>query len=203
MCKKIDLTMPIDERTPVFPGDPEQEIEQIAKVEEDGWTEKRLTFNSHFSTHIDAPIHMKEGGKTLDDFDIDYFIGEAVVIDATDQKKIEPSLEAVQEDDIVFFYTGHINKAYEEDFFDNNPVITETTAEKLIEKGARIIGLDSYTPDNEPFPVHKKFFAEDILIVENLVNLEELVGERFQCYILPLKIGDADGAPCRVLAELD
>lgn len=199
----LDLTMPIDERTPVFPGDPEQEIEQIAEVEKDGWTEKRLTFNSHFSTHIDAPIHMKPGGKTLDDFDIDYFIGEAVVIDASDQKKIEPSLEAVQEDDIIFFYTGHMDKAYEEDFFEDNPVITEETAEKLIDKEVRIVGLDSYTPDNDPFPVHKKLFAEDILIVENLVNLEELVGERFQCYILPLKIRDADGAPCRVLAVQD
>jgi arylformamidase len=203
MSRKFDLTMPIDERTPVFPGDPEQEIEQIAQVEEDGWTEKRLTFNSHFSTHIDAPIHMKSGGKTLDDFEIDRFIGEAVVIDASDQKEIEPSLEKVQEDDIVFFYTGHIEKAYDEDFFEDNPVITEETAEKLIEKGVSIVGLDSYTPDNDPFPVHKKFFAEEILIVENLVNLEKLIGERFECYILPLKIGDADGAPCRVLAELD
>ena len=53
-----DLTMSIDEKTPVFPGDPMQEIKQIATLEKEGWTEKQLTFTSHFSTHIDAGVSL-------------------------------------------------------------------------------------------------------------------------------------------------
>ena len=34
------------------------------------------------------------------------------------------------------------------------------------------------------------------------VNLEKLNGKRFKCYMLPLKIQDADGAPCRVIGVL-
>lgn len=199
----IDLTMPLDERTPIFPGDPKQEIKQIATIPTHGWTEKRLAFNSHFSTHIDAPVHMKEGGKTLTDFPLEKFIGEAIVLDVRGQKEIRPSLENVEENDIVFFYTDHSKNAYSDKYFENNPVIPTETAEALIQKKIKIVGLDSFTPDNSPYDVHKLFFKNDILIVENLVDLEKVNGKRFKCFILPLKIQDADGAPCRVVAILE
>ena len=203
--KVLDLTMDIDNRTPVFPGDPKQEIRQLATIKENGWSEKRLTFNSHFSTHIDAPFHMMENGKKLDDFPLEKFIGEAVVIDARERQLIEltkPSLDKIKKGDIVFFCTGHTDRAYTKEFFKNNPVITKETAEELIKKGVKIVGLDSYTPDNEPYEVHKMLFKHDILIIENLVNLKQLIGKRFECIVLPLKIKDADGAPCRVVARL-
>lgn len=196
----IDLTMPIDEKTPVFPGDPKQEITQNATIEKDGWNEKRLTFNSHFGTHIDAPFHMLANGKKLDELPLEKFIGKAVVIDVRGQKEIAPDLKGVKKDDIVFFRTDHIKKAYSKDFFKANPVITEETAKLLIQKGVKVVGLDSYTPDNDPYKIHKLFFKHDILIIENLINLDKLKQKRFDCYIMPLKIRRADGAPCRVFA---
>ena len=197
--KVIDLTMTIDERTPVFPGSKKQEIVQSATIDEDGWNEKRLEFISHFSTHIDAPFHMIDTGKKLTDYKIETFIGDAIVIDVAGQGEIHANLDAVKEGDIVFFYTGHTEKAYSQEFFQNNPVISRETAEKLIAKKIRIVGLDSLTPDNEPYDIHKMLFRHGILIVENLVNLDKLKGKRFKCYIMPLKIKDADGAPCRII----
>src|SRR3989338_2813081 len=196
----FDLTMSIDERTPTFPGDPKQEIKQIATIGENGWNEKKLTFNSHFSTHIDAPFHMLENGKKLTDFSIETFMGDAIVIEM--KNKNEPNLDKVQAGDIVFFLTGQTKKAYSDNFFKDNLVITKETAQKLINKKVKIVGIDSFSPDNEPFEVHKMFFKNEILIVENLVNLEKLNGKRFKCYIFPLKIQDADGAPCRVVGVL-
>mgnify|MGYP001563560923 CR=1 FL=1 len=200
--KIIDLTMPIDNRTPVFPGDPKQEIKQFATIKENGWNEKRLTISSHFSTHIDAPFHMLENGKKLTDFSVEMFIGEAIIIDSRQQKEIKSDLNDVQPNDIVFFFTGHTSKAYSADFFKDNPIISIETVERLIEKKVKIVGIDSYTPDNKPFETHKLLFKHNILIVENLVNLDKLNGKRFKCYILPLKIQDADGAPCRVIGIL-
>ena len=197
--KIIDLSMSIDECTPVFPGDKGLEIKNIKK---DGINQKQITINSHFSTHIDAPYHMLETGKKLTDFPIEAFVGEALVIDARNQRDIEPPLDSVKQNDIVFFCTNHTKKAYDKDFFKNNPVITKKTAVKLIEKKIKMVGLDSFTPDNEPYDVHKIFLKQDIMIVENLVNLDKLIGKRFMCYVLPLKIQDADGAPCRVIAVL-
>lgn len=192
--KVFDLTMPIDERTPVFPGDRPHEIRQAATVAKNGWNEKWLSFNSHFGTHIDAPAHMIQGGKTLSDFPISHFVGEAVMI------RLDDDLDSVKPDDIVFFYTGQTEKLYAPDFFKNNPVIDETLAEKLVAKKVRMIGIDSFTPDNNPYPTHKILLGANIMIVENLVNLRPLLGKRFQCVIAPLKIEGSDGAPCRVMA---
>ncbi|MBS3121597.1 cyclase family protein [Candidatus Woesearchaeota archaeon] len=199
--KIFDLTMMIDEQTPVFPDSLKQEIKQTATIEKDGWNEKRISFSSHFSTHIDAPFHMLKEGKKLTDFKMDKFIGEGIVIDTKNNP--EPSLDEVKQNDIVFFYTEHTKKAGSEEFFKNNPTISKLLAQRLIDKKVKIVGLDSFTPDNAPFEIHKLFFKHDILIVENLVNLEKLIGKRFKCYILPLKIKDADGAPCRVIGIID
>ena len=200
--QSFDLTMEINENTPVFPGDPEQEIKQFATIAKDGWNEKRLSFNSHFSTHIDAPYHMLESGKKLSEYPASFFFGEGLVIDARGQNPIEPDLLGVTQHDMVFFLTGHTDRAYSQDFFKNNPVISRKTAEALVERKVKMVGLDSFTPDNEPYEIHKLLFKNDIPIVENLVNLKPLAGKRFECAVLPLSIRDADGAPCRVIARL-
>src|SRR3989338_6693354 len=121
----IDLTMVIDETTPVYPGDPKQDIQQIATIKKDGWNEKRLTFNSHFSTHIDAPIHMLEDGKTLSDFPIETFTGDAIAIDVRGQKTINVDLRYMDigSCNIIFFYTGYTEKRNQPSYFDHNPVI--------------------------------------------------------------------------------
>ena len=198
--KIIDLTMSIDAKTPVFPGDPKQEIKQVATIRDNGWNEKWLLFNSHFGTHIDAPYHMLENAKKLDDFPMEKFIGRLVVIDVLDQKNIKSDLNGVKENDIVFFRTDHTKKAYDKNFFTTNPVIDPYTANAAIQKKVKIIGIDSWTPDNEPYEVHKMLFKKDILIIENLVNLDKVKNGKFMCYVMPLKIKDADGAPCRVIA---
>ena len=199
--KVIDLTMPIDEKTPNFPGDPILKVKRH-NVKEHTFGKTFLEIHTHISTHIDAPSHMIEEGKTLSDFPINKFVGDAIVIDVRGQKNIEPNLSDVKKGDIVFFLTSHSDKAYESDYFKNNPVIAEKTAQKLIEKRISIIGLDSFTPDNEPYNVHKIFLKNDVLIVENLIDLNKLSVKRFQCFIMPMKITNADGAPCRVIGLL-
>ena len=194
--------MPIDEKTPNFPGDPILKIKRH-NVKENTYGKTFLELQSHISTHIDAPSHMIKDGKTLSDYPITKFVGDSIVIDVIGQKSIEPNLSDVKEGDIVFFLTSHSDKAYESDYFKNNPVIAEKTAQKLIEKRISIVGLDSFTPDNEPYGVHKIFLKNDVLIVENLIDLNKLSGKRFQCFILPLKVSEADGAPCRVIAVTD
>lgn len=198
----IDLTLPIDEHIPVFPGDPPAEIKQISTIIEKGWNEKQLVITSHFATHIEAPLHMVENGKTLSDYPIDSFFGEAIVFDVRGQLIIDVNVDIVKPHDIVFFRTDHVNHIYEPTYFENNPVFSKETIENLIKKEISIIGIDSFTPDNEPYSLHKKLFHHDIRIVENLMHLDQIPSQRFFCYIFPLNIKEADGAPCRVVAQV-
>ncbi|MBI2572978.1 cyclase family protein [Candidatus Woesearchaeota archaeon] len=194
--KYHDLTLPFNSSIPPFPGDPATVIEHYATIEKEGWNELRITFNSHIGTHIDAPFHMIAKGKKLDQFPIETFIGECIVL-TLDQ----PDLHLIKEGDIVLFYTGHIKKIGTKQFFEKNPIISLPLAQRLVERKVRIVGIDSYTTDNAPFYVHKFLFQKDILIVENLTKLETLVGKRGECIIAPLNISNADGAPCRVIVR--
>lgn len=198
----LDLSMLINEQTPVYPGDPKPKIEIAASIEKEGWNEKRLTISSHFATHIDAPFHMNALGKKLDEYPIERFVGSAIVIDARGHNPIQPDLSPVRANDFVFFYTGQTEVMYSEKFYENNPVIDLKTAGELCNKKVSVVGIDSFSPDNPPFETHKLLFEHDIRIVENLVNLKPLVGKRFECFILPLRIENADGAPCRVIARI-
>ncbi len=195
----IDLTLPITDKLPVFPGDKAPVIETAATIANEGWNALRYSFGTHFATHIDAPFHMLEDGKKLTEFPPETFIGEAILIDVRGQSIISDPLENVREGDIVFFHTGHVQHIHG-NYFEGNPVISPDTAQLLVDKKVKIVGLDSFTPDGAPYNEHKLFFRNEILIVENLVGLELLTSERFEIIIAPLKIDNADGAPCRVFA---
>ncbi len=197
-----DLSLPVNNKIPSFPGTPAPKIEQLATVEKEGWNSKQVSFDSHFSTHIDAPNHMKKDGKTLDDYPLDKFIGKAIVLDARNMNEISLSVKDIDKGDIVFLFTGHTDKINSLEYFTNSPVLSMSFAKKLVEKGISIIGLDAASPDKAPYELHQLFFENDILIVENLTKLHNLIGKRFKCTIAPLKIENADGAPCRVIAEL-
>ncbi len=202
----IDLTMPLSEKTPVFPGAPPSEFRSVATVAQDGWNELRLAFNAHFGTHLDAPYHLLDDGKKLSDYPVDRFVGSAVVIDVRGQKEIrvnssDLAVAGVKPGDFVFFLTGHSDGAFKPGYFEDNPVIPLDTAQALVDADVSLVGLDSFTPDNEPYDVHKLLFRHDVLILENLVDLAQLAGKRVDVVVAPLHILNGDGAPCRVFAK--
>jgi kynurenine formamidase len=192
MYKVYDLSMPLDRKTPVFPGDPEPEFSTT-----------KVTIGMHLGTHIDAPYHMIPKGKKLSDFPTRTFVGSATVIDVRGQKQINPDLKAVRKNDIVFLLTGHSDKARSKDYFTKYPVLTPAAAKEVIRRKVKIIGIDSFTPDSPPYEIHKMLLKHDILIVENLVGLAPLAGRRFQCVIAPLNLQNTDAAPCRIFGILD
>ncbi|OGG20187.1 hypothetical protein A3D03_01180 [Candidatus Gottesmanbacteria bacterium RIFCSPHIGHO2_02_FULL_40_13] len=198
----IDLTLEVSEKIPPFPGDPKMESRNLFTIKKYAVNEKRVSFNSHFSTHIDAPFHMLTDGKKLEEFEPDYFIGQTQVIDVRGQKLITPNLLPKKiTAPIIFFYTNHIANIFHNNYFKNNPVITNETAQSIVQSKVKVVGIDSFTPDNFPYEVHKILFAKNILIVENLTNLG-LIGEKCRVIIAPLKLTCADGAPARIFAQI-
>ncbi len=197
----IDLTMTLNSETPVYPGDPTPEFLKIAEKAEQGYNDYLLHINTHFGTHIDAPWHMLDGAKKLKDFPLTTFAGEAIVLDVRGQKEITSDLKDVKSGDIVLLRTDHTKKINEADYFSANPVISFKLAEKLIEKKVKMIGIDSFSPDNAPYQIHKLLLSNDILILENLINLDKISKPRFKLYAFPLKL-ENDGAPTRAVAEV-
>ena len=202
--KIIDLSMPLDERTPAYPEDPPLDITQIAELPKHGWNEKRLEINSHCGTHIDAPAHMIAKGRTLSEISLDHFYGKGIIIDVR-EKEINLSCLTtlkITRQSVVLFLTGQSERKGEE-YYENAKFVTEEVAEKLVEMDIKAIGIDSFSPDHKPFPIHKILLSKNILIIENLKNLQQLLGKDFSIHFFPLAISEGDGAPCRAVAFLN
>lgn len=195
----IDLSVLVDQDTPVYPGDPKVEITPIADFEKYGMSDHKVTFGVHTGTHMDAPWHMISEGKKIDELSPDKFIGRGRLIEGLDLKVVKNS--GVEEGDIVLFKCG--SKLFNQPgYYGSWPEIPEEIADYLIDKKIKAVGVDMPSPDHEPFKIHKKLLGAEILIIENLTNLDKLAGREFTVYALPIKL-DLDGAPARVIAEVE
>jgi arylformamidase len=201
--KFVDLSVVLNEDTPVYPGDPKTKIEPAGVFEKDGYTDHFVSFGTHVGTHMDAPMHMVAGGKSLDQIPVEQFIGRGRYIKVENKEfNLEVLQEAdIQEGDIVLFHTG-MNEIYDqEEYFNNHPEMPEEIAKYLIEKKVKAVGVDMASPDHPPFKTHRILLSGNILIIENLTSLDKLAGKDFKVYALPTKLS-LDGAPARVVAAI-
>ncbi len=204
--KLIDLTHMLQDRIPVYPGDSEMSLTQTKHLEADGFVNHELTINMHTGTHIDGPMHLTTSGLYLSDFPLNSFMGKGIVLDVSGMQTIE-YLEAyedlISEGTIVILYTGHSQYFEQELYFEQHPVLSREFAELLVRKKIKMIGVDTPSPDQYPFEIHKLLFENSILIAENLTNLEELLDvPSFEIIALPLHI-KADSAIARIIARVD
>ncbi|MDP8218922.1 MAG: cyclase family protein [Candidatus Theseobacter exili] len=201
----IDLTHKFDNITPVYPGDPVPKLDQIKSISKDGYSAFKIQSCTHTGTHIDAPSHILENGKTLSDFSLDTFIGRGKLIDVRGKSPItEKCLEGItiESTDIIILYTGFSEKFKKPEYFIDYPVITQDFANVLILKKAKMLGMDTPGPDRHPHAIHKKLLENDVLLLENMTNLKKLLSiSEFRITALPLNLS-ADGAPARVIAEI-
>ncbi len=206
----IDLTHKISHDMPMYPGSPEPVIQRLFNVEKDGFAESELKISSHSGTHIDAPCHMLSDGKELEDYKIETFFGNALMIDFTKTESLQieaddiiPFQERSEKVDFLVIRTGWSRLWWKAEYLLNFPCLTVEAAQILSEKGLRGIGIDTPSIDtieSETFPVHHVFFRQDMLIIENLTNLDSLSSCHFTFSCMPLRIEKADASPVRAFA---
>lgn len=202
--KYIDLTHTFKQSMPVYPGDPEPELKQIAFADKDGYNDFKITTGMHVGTHMDAPLHMLQNGKRLSEYSVDHFFGKGHLIDARG-KSIDADLlegKQISKGDIVLIMTGLSSKFGTSEYYESYPEISEAFASKMVEIGVSIVGMDTPSPDRPPFAIHKLLLGNDVLIIENLTNLEILLEHvQFTVVALPAKF-DSEAAPVRVVAQI-
>ncbi len=212
MMNVIDLTHAINASISVFPGTTPPEIKNVMTVKEDGAAEKHIAMYSHTGTHMDAPAHMIEGGRTLDAYKPSTFVGKALVIDVTGVKDrigfedLLPFGPWLQDVKYVFFRTGWSAYWGTDEYLEGFPALTKKAANWLCEQRVRGVGIDAISIDKmdcDDFPVHKILLSCEMIIIENLTNLDKLPEKAFDVVCMPLNLEDADGAPVRVMAMLE
>lgn len=198
--KFIDLSVPVNEQTPAYPGDPKIKIEPAGIFAKDGYNDHFVSLGTHVGTHIDAPLHMVDGGKTLDQIPLEQFIGRGRLIEGLDLETVKNT--DIEEGDVILFQTGMIENYHDKTYFKDYLEIPKEVADYLVEKKIKMVGMDMASPDHPPFNIHRILLGAGILIIENLTNMSELAGKEFTVYALPIKL-QLDGAPARVIAKIN
>ena len=178
-----------------------------------GFATKLLLISDHTGTHLDAPFHFIEGGKTIEDVSLERTFGESVLIDVSDKPTDEPVDVAMLEKrlaatnteikpgDIVlirswpgewgapgFFRTGGVDGA---------------AAKWLATKKVKCVGVDLSNVDtgsDMQRSSHMELLGKEIGIIENLVNLDKLSKTRFFFMGCPLNIAGLTASPIRAVA---
>ena len=94
-----DISLPISESIAVWPGDDPVKIRQTRHIEKgDNSTVSRLSLGAHVGTHVDAPAHFIQNGKSVDSLDLNILVGKAFVVEALNVETI--SVDALESFDI-------------------------------------------------------------------------------------------------------
>ncbi|MBN1577308.1 MAG: cyclase family protein [Chitinispirillaceae bacterium] len=218
MARKIvDLTYPIHEGMTTYPKPwhPWVEITQLGRHGIENRETRKLVLGTHTGTHCDAPRHFIPEGKTLDQCNLNAFIGPASLVDFTgcsphQQIGEEDLKRAIGERPVerVVLHFGWQRYWGSMNFYKNHPYLSLQAAEWLVKQGVVLVGMDTPMPDNpDPgndsgidSPIHKLFLSNDIVLVEYLCGLHEIGAQDFELVALPLKVKNSDGCPARCVA---
>lgn len=205
MSEIIDLTHTFIQSMPVHPYDDPVSIKQVRNLTENKYNDWMLCSGMHVGTHIDGPGHLTDSDLLLSDVPVDTFVGKGYLVDARNEPINLSLLNDMPKEDglIVLIMTGWGKNFGMLDYFNKHPIIPEECAKELVQRNIKMIGIDFFSPDVYPFPVHNVFLNEGIFIIENLANLEHLVGvKNFTIFALPLKTA-TDSALARVIAVVN
>ncbi|WP_421909012.1 cyclase family protein [Methanolacinia petrolearia] len=196
----IDITIPLSEKTPVFPGDPEVRFNPLVR---DGFRLTSIELSSHSGTHVDAPLHYIEGGLSVDRIPLGRINGESIVVDLRGAGHSSGFItrgdipEKINGAKILILNTGF---SPESSGMDRYMSINIECAGYLADCGYTCVVTDA--PSIESFDgdgtVHRILLGRDVYIIE-MADLSHVSPGRYHLYAIPLKLEGCDGSPVRAV----
>jgi len=201
----IDITRPLGPGTAPWPGDIPFSLSWRWSLS--GGKPVNLSSISsspHVGTHVDAPLHVREGAAPIDAVPLDPFIGPARVVPVAVGRDHLIGPEALRGIDPadpprILFQTGtHSDSARWDPHF---AALAPETADLMVRAGTLLVGLD--TPgvdvsDSEDLPTHRRLADGGLYWIENL-DLNGVEPGVYDLIALPLPIVGGDASPVRAV----
>ena len=179
----------------IYPGDPAPEKKLLSSMDKGGlYNLTAFSMCAHNGTHIDAPFHFFNDGKTVDAISLDAFIGMAYVAEH----------HGIVSGDDAFRI---LKKAEEQNpeaarriLIKGAAVVSPEAAKVFASSEILLLGNESQTvgPEESPMEVHLILLEADVILLEGI----RLAGVSEGVYFLnaaPLNLNGADGSPCRAV----
>ena len=220
----VDLTLTLggDRMTPV-PGNPGVVVAPLRTHVSDKRSSQTMELSLHLGTHVDAPYHFDPNGETIERMPLERYSGEGVLIDLrrSCKEKAAISVDAIRavgaskesvQGKVAVLYTAWAQRCFGEPrYYTDGPYLSEEAAVLLHDWKLNAVAVDFPIDHHQEvidpssgdfFPVHRFFLGNGVPHIENIVNLDQLVGKRFDIWALPLRIQGGDGSPSRVVAQV-
>jgi len=203
--KLIDVSVPLDARLPVYPGNTPFTIEAVKRIAAgDSSNLSTLHLSAHSGTHVDAPRHFIDGGPGAESLSLDLLIGRTRVVEIASRKGIGPDElggSDFSEDIRVLLKTANSRLWGSRDFREDYVGLTEAGARFLVDHGVKVVGVDYLSVEvfrTPGAPAHHVLLGGGTIIIEGL-NLRDVDPGVYEMLCLPLPVVGCDGAPARVV----
>jgi len=206
MSTIYDISVPLVNGGVVYPGNPEIRFtpqQEIAKGA--GANVTSLAFGSHTGTHVDAPKHFFDDGRTVDQLALDVLMGPAVLVDVDDTVMAVGKAELARHE--LKGHTRVLIKSRNSAFVRGPKFVPDYTylapdgAEYLVSLGVKLVGVDYYSVEqfhSGHHRTHRTLLERDVVIVEGLDLSMPPMGP-YDLRVLPLCLVGLDGAPARAV----
>ena len=155
----------------------------------------RIDMVANTGTYVDSPFHRYPDGKDLSELPLSSLANlDAVVVRVPPGRR---AIDAAAFDRLdmggkaVIVHSGWSRHWRTDAYFEGHPFLTGDAAELLRERGAALVGIDSYNIDDTADggrPVHSTLLAADIPIAEHLTGLDRLPDGGFRFFAVPVKV---------------
>ncbi|MET1116248.1 MAG: arylformamidase [Comamonas sp.] len=199
-----DISPPIHNASPVFPGDTRYSQQWCATISPDCPVNvSAITLSPHIGAHADAPLHYDATGAAIGAVDLEAFLGPCRVIHAIGRGPL------LHWHDLAHAITPDLPprvlvRTYERAptvWDDNLAAYAPETVERLADLGVQLIGIDTGSIDpasSKTLDSHQVIRRRGLRVLENLV-LDAVPAGDYELIALPLKLTQADASPVRAV----
>ena len=168
----------------------------------------RIDMVANTGTYVDAPFHRFAKGADIAGLPLESLANVDAIVVRTDAPAV--GTEAFDRLDVrgkaVLIETGWSRKWGSEAYYDGHPFVTRAAAERLRDRGAVFVGIDSYNIDDTgdlDRPAHTILLGAGIPICEHMCNLSSLPDAGFHLTAAPPKVRGLGSFPVRAFATVE
>ena len=183
----------------VFPGDPAPERKVLSSMDTGAlYNLTAISMCAHNGTHVDAPFHFINDGKTVDAIPLEAVVGMAYVAEhhgtvlGDDAAKIIEKAKA-------------LNPEAARRILIKGPAVVSAEAAKVFADAHLLLyGNESQTvgPEDAPMAVHHILLGANVILLEG-IRLAAVPEGVYLLNAAPLNLAGAEGSPCRAVLIAD
>ena len=179
----------------VYPGDPAPVKNTLSSMESGAlYNLTALSMCAHNGTHIDAPFHFINDGKTVDELPLEAFVGKAYVAEhhgTVSGEDAERMIESAENLD---------PESAKRILIKGDAEVSLEAARIFAASGILLLGNESQTvgPKDAPMAVHLALLSAEVILLEG-IRLSAVPAGVYILNAAPLNLSGSDGSPCRAI----